>query len=56
MPRWLVGVTYLLALTLLVVTTFSLWTPLVFPCWVLLVSVLILARSFASPGPEPVMA
>lgn len=56
MPRWLVGVTYLLALTLLVVTTFSLWTPLVFPCWVFLVSVLILARSFASPGPDPVTA
>lgn len=56
MPRWLVGVTYLLALTLLVVTSFSLWTPLVFPFWVALVSTLILARSFSSSGREPVTA
>lgn len=53
MPRWVVGVTYLLALTLLVVTSFSLWTTLLFPAWVLLVSVLVLSRSIASPGAAP---
>ena len=42
MPRWLAVVTYLLALALLLVTTVSLWVTLVFPAWVLLVSVLIL--------------
>ncbi len=50
MPRWLVFVTYAFALTLLVVTSFSLWTTLVFPAWVLLVSLLILASSWRSGG------
>jgi len=50
MPRWLVGVTYALALMLLVVTTLSLWTTLVFPAWVLLVSLLILAASGRAGG------
>ncbi|HEY6747230.1 MAG TPA: hypothetical protein VI357_16115 [Mycobacteriales bacterium] len=55
MPRWLAGLTYALALVLLVVTTLSLWTTLVFPAWVLLVSVLFLVRSFTvqSEGPAP---
>lgn len=48
MPRWLGGLTYALALVLLVVTTFSLWTTLVFPAWVLLVSVVFLVWSFAA--------
>lgn len=48
MPRWLVVATYLLALTLLVVSTFSLWTTLVFPTWVLLVSLLVLTRERAA--------
>lgn len=42
MPRWLVVITYLLALTLLVVVSLSLWVTLVFPAWVLLISVFIL--------------
>ncbi|UOT01070.1 hypothetical protein MPY17_18625 [Rhodococcus opacus] len=42
MPRWLVVTTYLLALALLVIVDFSLWTTLAFPAWVLLVSVYIL--------------
>ncbi|MGY1710294.1 hypothetical protein ACI8AC_12370 [Geodermatophilus sp. SYSU D00758] len=56
MPRWLVVLTYALALVLLVVTTLSLWTTLVFPAWALLVSVLFLVRSStARPGaPTPV--
>ena len=35
MPRWLVIATYLLALILLVVVSFSIWVTLVFPagCW-----------------------
>lgn len=48
MPRWLGGLTYALALVLLVVTTFSLWTTLVFPAWVLLVSVVFLVWSLAA--------
>jgi len=51
MPRWLVGLTYLLALALLVVTTISLWTTLVFPCWVLLVSLLFLLRRVVGEAP-----
>jgi hypothetical protein len=46
MPRWLVVTTYLLAAALLVATSLSVWTTLVFPGWVLLVSVLVLVRSF----------
>lgn len=42
MPRWLVVTTYLLALGLLVIVDFSLWSTLAFPAWVLLVSVYIL--------------
>ena len=54
MPRWLGGLTYALALVLLVVTTFSLWTALVFPAWVLLVSVVFLVWSFiAAPEGAP---
>ena len=48
MPRWLALLTYALALTLLVVTTLSLWASLVFPGWVLVVSTLFLIRSHAS--------
>ena len=43
MPRWLVVTTYLGALTLLVVVSLSLWVTLVFPAWVLVISVYILA-------------
>ena len=41
MPRWLVALTYLLALVLLVIVTNSIYLILVFPAWVLAVSVLI---------------
>lgn len=45
MPRWLVVISYLTALTLLLASDVSMWVTLVFPVWVLVVSVLILARS-----------
>jgi len=41
-PRWLVWVTYTLALILLVVVNFSLWVTLVFPAWVMLISLFML--------------
>jgi len=41
-PRWLVVATYVVAVCLLVVTNLSLWVALVFPGWVLLVSVYVL--------------
>ncbi|TQC46500.1 hypothetical protein EEB14_26095 [Rhodococcus sp. WS4] len=42
MPRWLAIATYLLSLALLVVVSFSLWVTLVFPAWVMVISVYIL--------------
>ena len=45
MPRWLVLVSYLLALTLLVVISVNLWVALVFPAWVLALSVFLLAEN-----------
>ncbi len=45
MPRWLVGVSYLVALGLLIAGDVSMWLTLAFPAWVLVVSVLILLRS-----------
>lgn len=42
MPRWLAVVTYMLALTLLIVVNFSLWVTLVFPAWVAFISFLFL--------------
>ena len=45
MPRWLVGVTYLVALVLIVASDISMWLVLAFPIWVLVVSVLLLVRA-----------
>ena len=45
MPRWLVIVTYLLALGILFASDFSMWMTLAFPVWVLIVSVLLLVRA-----------
>ncbi len=42
MPRWLTVVTYLFSVILLLSTTLSIWMVLVFPAWVLIVSVYIL--------------
>lgn len=43
MPRIFVVITYFLALVLLVVINFSLWVIMVFPAWVMTVSIYILA-------------
>jgi len=45
MPRWLVGVTYLVALGLILSSDISMWLTLAFPIWVLVVSVLLLNRA-----------
>ena len=45
MPRWLVGLTYLVALALLIASDISMWITLAFPTWVLVVSMLILVRA-----------
>ena len=50
MPRWLVALTYVLALTLIVSAEASMWLTLAFPVWVLIVSVLFLVRAGAFEG------
>jgi len=45
MPRWLVGVTYLVAVGLILSSDISMWLTLAFPIWVLIVSVLLLTRA-----------
>ena len=45
MPRWLVVVSYLVALGLLIAGDVSMWLTLAFPGWVLVVSALILLRA-----------
>ena len=45
MPRWLVVVSYLVALGLLIASDLSMWLTLAFPIWMLVVSALILLRS-----------
>jgi hypothetical protein len=45
MPRWLVGVTYFVAVGLLLASDVSMWLTLAFPVWVLVVSILLLVRA-----------
>jgi hypothetical protein len=45
MPRWLVGVTYLVAVGLILSSDISMWLTLAFPVWVLVVSVLLLVKA-----------
>ena len=45
MPRWLVGVTYLVAVGLLLASDITMWLVLAFPVWVLVVSVLLLCQA-----------
>ncbi|MCH9641669.1 MAG: hypothetical protein K0U70_02835 [Actinomycetia bacterium] len=45
MPVWLVVLTYLVALSVLVASDINLWMTVAFPAWVLVVSLVILARS-----------
>ncbi|WP_455369964.1 hypothetical protein [[Eubacterium] cellulosolvens] len=46
MPRWLVFITYLSALTLLFSVRFTIWITMIFPSWVFLVSVYILITNY----------
>ena len=50
MPRWLVYVSYLLAVALLIAGDISMWLTLGFPIWVLAVSILLLARAGVFEG------
>jgi hypothetical protein len=45
MPRWLAVLSFLVALTLLIVINLSLWLVLLFPGWTFVVSVLVLVRN-----------
>ncbi len=51
MPRWLVGLTYLIACALLLIISLNLWVTLLFPAWVLLVSVYVLLQSHRGQSP-----
>ena len=51
MPRWLVALTYLLACSLLLIISLNLWITLLFPAWVLLVSVYVLIQSHSGHTP-----
>jgi hypothetical protein len=42
MPRWLVILTYLLAVSLLIIINLSLWVTLIFPIWVMIISLEVL--------------
>jgi hypothetical protein len=51
MPRWMALLTLVVALLLLFVVTQASWVILIFPGWVLLVSVYILVTHLQGPGP-----
>ncbi len=50
MPRWLVLLTYLMGLGLLLLINISLWIQLVFPIWMLTVSIIILIINYRRPS------
>ncbi|WP_198414016.1 hypothetical protein [Cryobacterium adonitolivorans] len=50
MPRWIAATTYGVAIVLLFVTSLSWWVSLIFPAWVLGVSILILVLNFRRPS------
>jgi type IV secretory pathway TrbD component len=52
MPRWLAIATYTLALALLVVVNYNVWITLVFPGWVLWISLLILLQQRKQPDQQ----
>jgi hypothetical protein len=54
MPTWLSIATYLAAVSVLIASDVSLWITLVFPVWVLVVSLLILSRRAEVPTPDRV--
>ena len=45
MPKWLVGVTYVVAVGLMAASELTMWLTLAFPTWVLVVSLLLLIRA-----------
>lgn len=53
MPRWMVILSYLAALTLIIGGDTSMWLTLAFPAWVLVVSVLFLVKDGAFAGHRP---
>jgi hypothetical protein len=53
MPRWLALLTYALALVLLVSIGSNLWVTLIFPGWVCIISLYILALNLRSPSMSP---
>lgn len=53
MPRWLVVVTYALAMVQLVTVSYSMWVSLIFPAWTFSVSVFILVSNFRTPRHRP---
>jgi hypothetical protein len=52
MPMWLGVATYVAAVGVLIASDVSLWITLVFPVWVLVVSLLILSRRDEVPTPD----
>ena len=54
MPRWIALLTYVVGLVLLVVVSGSMWIVLIFPAWVLLVSVYILVANLRLSGSDEV--
>jgi hypothetical protein len=55
-PRWMTYLGYVLALFLLLSIGFFYWAPLVFPLWVLLISVYILQANLKKPKIDPIAA
>jgi hypothetical protein len=55
-PRWMAFLGMVLALFLLLSISFFSWAPLVFPLWVLLISVHILLANLGRPKSEPTTA
>jgi hypothetical protein len=45
MPRWLVALSYVVALGILIASDLSMWVTMAFPVWVLVVSALFLVRA-----------
>ena len=52
MPRWMVALTYVSALLLLFSINYNRWMVMVFPGWVLLVSILVLLRNYRRGDPR----
>jgi hypothetical protein len=55
-PRWMAYLGLVLALLLLLTVSLFYWAPLVFPLWVLLISVYILLANLRKPKNEPIPA